>query len=339
VTSTRLWVRCVHGLEDICRAELVVRLGAGAIEVSPRSILCDVDDPGGSTALQTADDAMVLAGRIDGIGSTKRDLRVLARGIVGLGLEVAAPVDVTASFVGRRTYNRYDIEDAVGEQLGRGYASRRDGGRPQDGGLHVRIHLEDETALVGVRVGDRPLHRRAYKTASVPGTLHPPVAAAMAVLGGLAPGDLVVDPTCGVGTICIEAATWHADVRSVGMDASASALAGARTNAAGAVALVRGDAGAAPLRSASADLVLTNPPWGRQADALGALQGGPDLLMAELRRITRDGGRIVVLAEEELPGLEPVTRATLSLMGARPTITVYGPEPPSPGSVLRSLLR
>jgi 23S rRNA G2445 N2-methylase RlmL len=349
VSGTRLWVRCVHGLEDVVEAELAVRLLATAFERRPRSVFCSVTDAGTVADLQTADDALELVGTATGIGPTKRELPRLVDALDSIDAGTCS-VGVTASFVGRRTYNRYDIEDTVGEHLamhlGAAYTSRRGDVRPPPADLDIRVHIEDDVAFVGRRIGDRPLHRRVYKNGSVAGTLHPPVAAALAVLGGLAPGQLVLDPTCGAATTVIEAARWNGSVRSLGLDAAAMMPAvGNVRDSAHPVALVRGDAGSSPLRARSVDLVLTNPPWGRQASALGSLAAGPDRLWSEIARVLRPRGRAVVLAEDDHDphaarhGLELHARVPLSLMGAHPTIAVYGSPVPPPEAVLRGLLR
>ncbi|QYC43870.1 Ribosomal RNA large subunit methyltransferase K/L [Nonomuraea coxensis DSM 45129] len=87
------------------------------------------------------------------------------------------------------------------------YHSRRGGARPPGGATAWRVTIEDERAVIAVRPAPRPLHRRAYKTASVRGTLHPPPAAAMGELAGLAGAGTaaagvgtVLDPCCGAGT-------------------------------------------------------------------------------------------------------------------------------------------
>ena len=55
--------------------------------------------------------------------------------------------------------------------------------------LNVRLFIEHETASVGLRLGQVPLQERRWKRAHRPGSLKPPVAAAMLRLAGLAPGQ------------------------------------------------------------------------------------------------------------------------------------------------------
>ncbi|WP_433345421.1 TRM11 family SAM-dependent methyltransferase [Microtetraspora malaysiensis] len=84
-----------------------------------------------------------------------------------------------------------------------------------------------------LRIADRPLHRRQYRQRTIPGSLHPPLAAAMARMADIRPGHTVVDPCCGAGTLLLEAATQQPRARVYGFDLNVSALRASRENAAG----------------------------------------------------------------------------------------------------------
>jgi SAM-dependent methyltransferase len=100
-----------------------------------------------------------------------------------------------------------------------------------------------------------------------------------------APGDVIADVGCGNGAYLRELARRGFAGRVIGADLSIGMLRAARA-AAGAAALVAGDAAALPLADASADLTL----------AMHMLYHVPDPVAAvsELRRVTRPGGRVVV---------------------------------------------
>lgn len=210
--------------------------------------------------------------------------------------------DISASFLGRRNYNRYAIEDALGNPLaarsGWSYFSRAEGKLPPHTGLSLRIHLADSRATVAVRIGPHPLHRRPYRVSTRPGSLHPPVARALALLAGLRPAHRLVDPFCGAGTIPIEAELACRDVHAAGFDVDDGAVASARANGAAAgvrASFLRADATALPLHDAAVDRVATNPPWGSAAAPAGALASAPGLAWRELARVMKPDGRSVVL--------------------------------------------
>ncbi|WP_158848027.1 methyltransferase domain-containing protein [Saccharothrix deserti] len=250
MTAARLVARTVRGVEDVVAAE-IRHLGLGRVErVGHREVWFRCADPSPDVlALRTADDVFLVAAEVTGVGRAKADLRLLADAAVPIsrllelrercgGVVTTAGVDVSASFLGRRNYTRYDVEDAVGTALAAAlavpYRTRRAGGVPPPGGLSWRVTIADDRALLALRIADRPLHRRSYRVRSRPGSLHPPLAAAMVRLAGPVAGATVLDPFCGTGTIPIEAALAASRVvhslRIVAGDRDPTALASAVTN-------------------------------------------------------------------------------------------------------------
>ncbi|MET7283175.1 methyltransferase domain-containing protein [Kribbella sp. NPDC005582] len=167
---------------------------------------------------------------------------------------------VTASLDGSRNFNRYDVEDLIGTLLGGAYHSRRDGSTPPAERSEWRVVLDGKTMWVALRPYDVPLHRRAWRQRTVVGSLHPPVAAAMARLAGLAAGQLVLDPFCGAGTVLLEAHAVQPRAAYLGSDLSSAAITAAQVNSAG-TADVRWRVGDAARLSGPVDRILTNPPW------------------------------------------------------------------------------
>lgn len=104
---------------------------------------------------------------------------------------------------------------------------------------------------------------------------------------GLQPGSKVLDVACGTGNLALPAARLGADV--TGIDIAPNLVEQARANAAGEGLNARfdeGDAEALPYEDASFDAVVT---------MYGAMFAPrPDLVAAELKRVTRPGGRIAM---------------------------------------------
>ncbi|MEJ3657910.1 methyltransferase domain-containing protein [Actinomycetes bacterium KLBMP 9759] len=349
----RLMARCVRGLEELL-AEEIVRRGAGTPRaIGHREVHLDAPPGTDALALRIADDVFVLATEVDGVGTTRTDLRVLRRAVATADLDAVlrdrglaggrptwAGVDVSASFLGRRSYTRYDIEEAVGtvlaRRLRRPYVARRGGVRPPDGALAWRVTIDGGRATVAVRVADRPLHRRSYKVASIAGTLHPPVAAAMVALTAPEPGGTLLDPCCGAGTIAIEAAMSgrpHRGLRVLASDIDSTAVKAAAMNGhAAGIAVTRADAGALPVARGSVTAVALNPPWDRQVHPHGLVAREPERLWTELRRVLAPGGRVVALLHDVDPalghaataGLHAIRTLPLSLSGSHPTVVALG---------------
>ena len=294
--------RTLRGIEWIARDEVRVRLGVEEIELGHRELRFTAPLSPALLELGTVDDVFLVLAEIDGLtrhraslarlASLELDFDTLAR---RLGRSRPRTFDVTASFLGRRNYNRFELEDAVAAAPGWIRVARR------SGTVSLRIHLVGSVATVAARIACTPLHRRAYRVATVPGSLHPPLARALALLAGAA----FVDPFCGAGTIPIEGAL--AGLTSRGSDVDATAIEAARLNAAAAHVEVPFSVADA-VSVAETDRVVTNPPWGRMLPTAATV----------LPR-----ARKLVLLTQERPSLPNVVfEQPVRVRGALATITV-----------------
>ncbi|MFI6512295.1 TRM11 family SAM-dependent methyltransferase [Streptosporangium sp. NPDC050855] len=349
MTAARLVARCVRGLEQAVAAEILQPGLSTVTRLGHREVHFHTLRPGPRTVgLSTADDVFLLAAQGPDIGTAKEGLSGLAElaGEADLdeltrsrrrhgGSGPVTGVEVSASFLGGRNFNRYDAEDAVGRvlahRLGVGYHSRRTGLAPPAGHTGWRLTLDGARATLMLRITDRPLHRREYKRRSLAGTLHPPLAAAMARMADLRPGLTVLDPCCGAGTLLIEAASQRPGVLLRGFDLSPDAVRAARENAGTLpVTVARADAGRLPLPDGGADRVLCNPPWGGQVAAGGLLASSPERWWAELRRVLAPGGTAVLLLPDAGDiatgirwGLVPTHVQRVRISGAQPFVARF----------------
>jgi len=143
------------------------------------------------------------------------------------------------------------------------------------------------------------LRRDQYKTdanlaarQSIYAYQHPRIDLQATVLDLAAPAasDVIVDVGCGNGTYLAELARRGLGGRALGVDLSLGMLAAARERLSGAerpAALANADAAALPLRDGMADLVLAPHMLYHVPDPAAALR--------ELRRVTRPGGRVVIV--------------------------------------------
>src|SRR5437763_12849552 len=326
-----LLARTLRGIEWIAAAEIRAVLGVSEIARGHRELRFRLPELSPqSLDLGTVDDVFLVAAVVDGIGRARAGLTRLTGAATAVDLDALAEVvsrvrdvsdrscDVVGSFLGRRNFSRYELEDAVGAALATagGWAYRsRSAGAPARGSLSVRVHLEGTRAAMAVRIAAAPLHRRTYRTSSRPGSLHPPPARALALLVGLRPGACLVDPFCGAGTIPIEAKLACCSVRAAGSDLDQRALPIARRNAEAAAAevdIVCADAARLPQADESVDRIATNPPWGSSVERAG-LAADPDSFGRELRRVLTPDGRIVLLTPLHI-SLDRVARTELELL-------------------------
>jgi tRNA (guanine6-N2)-methyltransferase len=265
---------------------------------------------------------------------------------------------ITASHLGKRNYSRYDVEDAIQFALSQRLPWHFIPNRPDEEPLHdieLRVLIEEDWALVGIRLSDIPLHRRPYKIASQPGSLKAPVAYCLCMLADLKPTDTLLDPTCGVGTILIEASTLMTQGKLIGIDIDTHAITAAHRNseaaglyteiltpnshlpleaaapqqAPGTILLVEGNVRTVQLPPSSVQAVVANLPWGKQVASdshLSALYAG---VLALIEKSLDATGRAVILTDQvdtlhaalqQHPSLTLTSTMQISLFGSHPTI-------------------
>jgi tRNA (guanine6-N2)-methyltransferase len=350
--SLSLFARTIRGIEWCAAAEIEQRCGATIGEIRHREIRFQVD--GLSEELRNlggVDDVFLTCGTLNDVDHTRAALAVVAQRASEIKfLATIAPLrqlreiparpkfDVVASFLGRRNYNRFEVEDTVAavirRQTGWTYTPQREI-KTDRLDLSFRIHLSGQEAILGLRVMSQPLHRRTYKTESRTGTLHPPLAFALAMLSNLAANQNVVDPFCGVGTILIESTKLEPRICALGVDIDQDSTRKARRTAESAgseIQFVVGDAGRLPIGDGRMDRVISNPPWGRAVEAEGSIRVDRSAFFEELRRISKPEARIILLFEPapelqeliERSGFAVLLRTQVSLFGSWPEIYVLG---------------
>src|SRR5579859_1902184 len=168
----RLVARCLRGIEWICASELAA-LGARVEAVEHRLVACSAAITPALLEAGTVDDLFVLALDLADAGrqrSALAELRAQAGRVHSAPLVAAvealrplppgAPFEVIASFLGRRNYNRFEIERAVGEGLERALGRRFVAGplgADEHPPLSWRVHLYDGGGFLGLRLAAGPL--------------------------------------------------------------------------------------------------------------------------------------------------------------------------------------
>jgi len=312
------FARSLRGLEWLSAAEIEVDLDAVVLEVWHREIVFRAPADPAVLKLGSIDDLFLLCGTIDDIDRRRTSLARLAEGLRQLPLvrslatiESLRPIrrasgfEVIGSFLGRRNFNRAEIEysagTAIAEITGMPFHDHDDVASSQRD-VSWRIHMRDNQAVVGLRAALRPLHRRDYRVSSTPGALHPPVAYAMSMLSGAHPGCNILDPCCGSGTLLIEATRMSPGAIAIGSDIDRNVLLAAASNGANArCRWVQADLGRLPYRDGAADCVLANLPWGRTVQAKGTIQGNLSLAVDEAMRVLAPGGNLVLLSPSGQP--------------------------------------
>lgn len=202
---------------------------------------------------------------------------------------------------GKHSYLRTGAQKALAQGLAGKFPATW---KPADenASIEVWLTIQGKTAYCGLRLSDREMRHRGWKGEHLPASLRPTLAAAMVKLGDARPGQVVLDPMCGAGTILAEQMEsaqlygqrgiqiWGGDI-----DRNAIRVADLNLRRFQPGLLARWDARALPLPDRSIDRILSNPPFGKQLsdpDSIRPLYYG---MIQEYNRILRPGGRAVLL--------------------------------------------
>ena len=236
MTEHPLFALTTRGLENVAAQEINELAHISVQQVAYRRIMAQCHGALASVlVLRTVDDVFLDLAHWSGIGRPRSTLATLRSLSASLDLYSAAmlcaqlrPIDelplfsVSASFVGKRNYSSEEMKFAIAEGIESQHSwSYTDNDRNAD--LNIRLFIEHEDALLGLRLAQHALHERSYKTMHYPGSLKPPVAAAMLRLAQLQAGPRRADPFCCPVTLVVEGAQVHYSIihgNSVTVDGS-----------------------------------------------------------------------------------------------------------------------
>ena len=169
-TEPVYFARVSAGLEQLAWGDIERHTGARLLGLGHRRVdFACAAAPAGLLALRAVDDVYVRVARLRGLDHTRASLGRLTRKLGEVDFDPALALiaqvrtlpeypmyRVTASHLGRRNYSRYDIEGAVEQALTlrlpwRFVLNAADEPMPD---LDLRVLLEDDWALLGLRLGD-----------------------------------------------------------------------------------------------------------------------------------------------------------------------------------------
>ncbi|MBN8550483.1 MAG: RNA methyltransferase [Deltaproteobacteria bacterium] len=343
--TIQYFARTLHGLEKLSWEDLAAHLASGPPSYSHRTFqFSSAAAPSDFLELRGIEDIFVLAGKITGLTHERSSLKTIEDQVRLLPFTAALQIcksvrsfaprerfSVTASFVGSRNYNRWELAEAVAKGLERKQSweyvdTRSTPFPPHD--IHVRLVIEEDYALVGLRLGTTPLHKRPYKQVHTEASLNPVLAYHLVRLANLHAGETLLDPMCGAGTIPIEAACCEPEAIVLGLDLNPEAIQATQENAAlagTAIAAQVGDATNTQLETGSINAIVSDLPWGGQTELKG---GSLNDLTAEFSRLLSPDGRLIILTEHpedvqnalELRNFRVQIPYTISLHGKHPRV-------------------
>ena len=347
------YAQTMPGVEEIAWLEIRKRLKDAHFQrylfAKEQNGIVVFDYPGPAAdllRLRTTEDVFMQIAHFDDLTRLKRDLRGIYEIIAtseATGRAVndylrvrrfSAPPTyrVISRQYGRFEYSRKDLTATVWRSLKQRYP--RWTPVADDAQVEFWANLLGSTFLLGARLSDRTMRHRFERKVELPAALRPSVAAAMVFLTDPQPGDVFLDPMAGSGTILYERIQAGKFGRLLGGDIEQERVDAARKNVRGSrkkpgagdppIDIRKWDARELPLADASVDKVATNLPFGKQLRGSETPAKLYPPVLAELQRVVRPGGRIVLLSSEydlikeevrTLPRLTITTGYSVAVLG------------------------
>jgi len=341
------------GLEVIAAEEIAERLGGELKKTLPGLIVFRIPElHPGILELRTTEDVYLLAWGTDSLTYRAEDLDSIrhwtsrnADWAKLLPLHHAIhpkprgkpTYHLVTQMTGHHGYLRRDARKALTQGLvGKFPASWKP--VEDDAAVEVWLTIHDQSAVCGLRLSDKTMRHRTYKTEHLPASLRPTMAAAMVRLANVKHGHVVVDPMCGAGTILAELmdaveAERGKQVTALGGDLERNAVRAAQANLRrlkpGLIA--HWDARQLPLPDASVDRIISNPPFGKQIGDPGTIGPLYRAMVSEYQRVLKPGASAVLLTSEtrllkevaQEVGWKMERQVSVIVLGQKAGITVW----------------
>jgi|GEM_PF-3475089 len=295
--ENKYWARTQMGLENILLEEIIENHTLKEYEKTHRNIIFSLNEVTQNTEsdllkLRVADDIYKFIGRCDNISRKRESLDILqnffCREIVPKLKVIGSPIRPTASFLGKRNFSRYELEEIINSQLTSNSSINILSNKRKDawvqGERRLRVHIENADAFFGISLMDKPIHRRKWRINSYEGQLHPSVAAAMVRIANFSPFDNIVDPFCGSATVLIECGLTDRSLNLYGYDISKEAIKIAKQNSKAAKLKIALHSNEFKCTAFNDNYnIISNPPWGEkheiQSKELGHFYSNLSLIM------------------------------------------------------------
>ena len=202
---------CTKGLEKIVEQEISERIpGVNIFAVEDKRVTFEIEiDFDRLTQLKTVDDLCIFVEKFENVSKFEDLLEKVddldfnqCVDVLEKYRKVDNTFSLTASFA-RTPIKPKEVIDSLSNKLSEKYSWKFT--ELDHSNFDIRVFIDKNVCLVGIRLTQESLQNRKYKTVSLSGSLKPTIAAAMVMIGCGNKNKLkVVDNFCGSGTILCE---------------------------------------------------------------------------------------------------------------------------------------
>ncbi len=294
----------VKGLEDVARQEIkdLIR-EVNFADLKPKRIIFETNDTNALTSLKTIDDICLLlvtseVSNVDEVLDTFKDINLeAAREHIEQYRKIGDTFSVTFSLA-KTKIKTEELQSSLSKIISERYNWEYT--ELDHSNFDVRVFIDNKELYVSVRLTEKPLFHRSYRTVSSKGGLRPSIAAALVKLATMDSKGTVVDNFCGSGTILAEAYLagndiYGGDIENTAVEATLQNLSnlGCKTDG----KIKRLDALKAPWKDNQFDFAISNLPWDKQIE----IKSVTDLYvgsLSEYARILKPDGRLCLLVSK-----------------------------------------
>lgn len=294
----------VKGLEGVARQEIKDLVSdVSFVDLKPKRIIFETNEAKALTNFKTVDDICLLlttgeVSSIDKVLGTFRDINLeAAKNQIEQYRKVGNTFSITFSLA-KTKIKTEELQSSLSKVISEG--NNWEYTEIDHSNFDIRIFIDNEEIYVSVRLTEKPLFHRSYRTVSSKGGLRPSIAAAMVKLATLGDMGAVVDNFCGSGTILAEAYLanndiFGGDIENTAVEATLQNLSNLECKTEGKIKSL--DALKAPWKDNQFDFAISNLPWDKQIE-IKSVTGLYVGSLSEYARILKPDGRLCLLVSK-----------------------------------------
>ncbi|MCC5943712.1 MAG: methyltransferase domain-containing protein [Bernardetiaceae bacterium] len=301
--SKKYLITTDYGLEDIATAEIAQKLDATAIEAyynfPQRISFYSKNSTTELLSLRSVHSVLEIIHEFEAL-----DTPTLFSGLEATCIEVLEKAGVRfrvrCERYGFHPFRSVDLERIYGAMLLQKYPQLKVNLTNYD--YEVRIDVLGTRVLVSLQLNKEALSRRFVRVHNHRAATKPTIAFALLQLANIQVGNRVLDPTCGSGTIPIEAAhIWGNSIEIIGHDLQLENVEGALQNATsegfeGLIQFAQVDARTLDTSlSKPVDRIIANLPFGVQSGKNISLKALYETFLLSAHGVLSADGRIVLM--------------------------------------------